>query len=132
LVVSVGLQAIIKLPGSISEFHEVYAACDLYVNSSRWEGLPMTLLELMAHGKPMVATDVGGNAEVVHDGITGILVLPEDPDKLSGAIIQMLKDDSLGERAGNVAHYLIRNILSIKALQSSGGALLADCVGEDR
>lgn len=92
----------------------------------------MTLLELMAHGKPMVATDVGGNAEVVHDGITGILVLPEDPDKLSGAIIQMLKDDSLGERAGNVAHYLIRNILSIKALQSSGGALLADCVGEDR
>jgi len=103
LVESHGLGENIRLPGMISEIHELFAACDLYVNSSRWEGLPMTLLEAMAHGKPMVATNVGGNPEVVHDGVTGILVPPEDHERLTDAIIRMLKDDGLREKAGKAA-----------------------------
>jgi len=103
LVESYGLGENIRLPGMVSEIHELLAACDLYVNSSKWEGLPMTLLEAMAHGKPMVATRVGGNPEVVHEGITGILVPPEDHDKLADAIIRMLKDDHLREKAGKAA-----------------------------
>lgn len=103
LVESFGLGGNIILPGMVIEVHELLAACDLYVNSSRWEGLPMTLLEAMAHGKPMVATNVGGNREVVHDGVTGILVPPEDHERLSNAIIRMLKDDGLREKTGKAA-----------------------------
>ncbi len=103
LVESYRLGGNIILPGMVIEVHELLAACDLYVNSSKWEGLPMTLLEAMAHGKPMVATNVGGNSEVVHEGSTGILVPPEDHERLSNAIIRMLKDDGARKKAGKAA-----------------------------
>jgi glycosyltransferase involved in cell wall biosynthesis len=106
MVKSAGLSEQVGFPGVVSETHEVLAACDLYVNSSRWEGLPMTLLEAMAHGKPMIATNVGGNSEVVQDGVTGMLVPPEDPQLLADAIIRMLKDDGFREDAGNAAFTL--------------------------
>lgn len=106
LVDSAGLEKSIRMPGLVSEIHELLSACDLYVNSSHWEGLPMTLLEAMAHGKPMIATKVGGNPEVVHDGVTGLLVPPEDPQKLADAIIRMLRDDSFRTEAGKAAFKL--------------------------
>jgi glycosyltransferase involved in cell wall biosynthesis len=103
LVKSEGLEEHVKLPGVIRDINKVLASCDVYVNSSRWEGLPMTLLEAIAHGKPMIATDVGGNAEVVKDNVTGILVPAENPDKLASALISMLKNKPLRERMGNEA-----------------------------
>jgi glycosyltransferase involved in cell wall biosynthesis len=113
LVESAGLGESIRIPGLIREAHEVIASCDLYVNSSRWEGLPMTLLEAIAHGRPMVATDVGGNSEVVRDGVTGILVPPEDTESLAGAIIRMLKDDEFRKEAGNEAFILFNSEYTI-------------------
>ncbi|HBG04813.1 MAG: hypothetical protein A2075_11560 [Geobacteraceae bacterium GWC2_58_44] len=114
LVQCAGLEASVRIHGMVSNIHEVMAACDLYVNSSRWEGLPMTLLEAMAHGKPMVATNVGGNPEVVQDGVTGILVPPEDPLSLANAMIRMLKDDLTREDAGKAAFALFSNNYTIK------------------
>src|SRR3990172_2167039 len=113
LVESAGIGESIRLPGIVREAHEVIASCDLYVNSSRWEGLPMTLLEAIAHGRPMVATDVGGNSEVVRDGVTGILVPPEDPERLACAIIRILKDDDLREKTGNKASVLFNSEYTI-------------------
>ncbi|OGT31933.1 MAG: hypothetical protein A2W28_04490 [Gammaproteobacteria bacterium RBG_16_51_14] len=113
LIKSSGLQENVRLPGLVSEIHEVLASCDLYVNSSRWEGLPMTLLEAIAHGRAIVATDVGGNSEVVRDGVTGILVPPDDPDRLAGAIIRMLKDDEFRNKAGNEALVLFNSDYTI-------------------
>ena len=108
MVRSGGLQESIRLPGVVSDIHEVLALCDLYVNSSRWEGLPMTLLEAMAHGKPMVATSVGGNPEVVRDGVTGLLVPPDDPEKLAGAITKMLTDNDFRIKTGRAADSLFK------------------------
>lgn len=108
MVRSAGLESQVKLPGLIDEVNELLAACDLYVNSSRWEGLPMTLLEAIAHGKPIVATNVGGNSEVVCDGVTGSLVPTENPERLADALIRMLKDDNFRERAGNAALELFK------------------------
>jgi glycosyltransferase involved in cell wall biosynthesis len=108
-----GLGEHIRLPGLVHEVHEVLASCEVYVSSSRCEGLPMTLLEAMAHGKPMVATNVGGNSEVVHDGVTGILVAPEDSDSLAKAIIRMLKDDEFRKKAGVAASALFNREYTI-------------------
>jgi glycosyltransferase involved in cell wall biosynthesis len=114
LVASASLGMSVMLPGLINDIDELLMECDLYVNSSRWEGLPMTLLEVLSHGKPIVASNVGGNPEVVHDGVTGILVLPEDPDKLANAIVRMLNDDKLRKKAGEAAFQLFKRNYSIE------------------
>ena len=113
MIGSAGLGEKVLLPGMISDVHELLAACDLYVNASRWEGLPMTLIEAIAHGKPVVAADVGGNSEAVRDGITGILVQPEDPGSLAGAMIRMLKDDNFRAAAGRAAVTLFNDEYTI-------------------
>ncbi len=113
IVAAAGLSAHVRLPGLVTEIHELLESCDMYVNSSRWEGLPMTLLEAMAHGKPMVATNVGGNPEVVRDGVTGILVPPENAEELAVAIIRMLKDDGFREKAGKEASNLFSDEYTI-------------------
>lgn len=70
----------------------------VYVQSSRLEALPLALLEAMAIGIPVVATDVGGVADVVDDGETGLLVRPEDPAALAAAIGRLLDDADLCAR----------------------------------
>lgn len=67
------------------------------LNQARWEGLPMVLLEASACELPMVATDVGGNAEIVQDGGGGWLVEPSNPDALAEAMLRM-RLTSLSER----------------------------------
>jgi glycosyltransferase involved in cell wall biosynthesis len=113
LVHSSGVGDRIRLPGMISNIHEFLAASDIYVNSSRVEGLPMSLLEAMTHGLPIIATRVGGNHEVVHDGVTGILVPPDDPVQLADALFKMLRDADLRRRVGNAAITLYKQEYTI-------------------
>jgi len=63
---------------------------DAYVSSSSWKGMPTVLLEASASGLPIVATDVGGNREVVVDGVTGFLVPPRNPEALAEAMLRMM------------------------------------------
>ncbi len=78
--------------GTRSDIPELMAASDLVVLPSRWEGLPLTLLEAMAAGKPVVACQVGGVPEVIKDGVEGYLVPPENPEAMKVAIEKILKD----------------------------------------
>lgn len=73
-------------------------ACDLVVLPSLQEGLPLALIEAMAAGRAVVATDIGGTRELVLGGETGILVRPEDPEALARAIEDVLGDPGLMER----------------------------------
>ena len=71
-------------------------AADAYVLSSAWEGMPQVLQEASATGLPVVATDVGGNREVVLDGRSGLLVPPKDSGALAAAMRRMM---AMGRRA---------------------------------
>jgi len=73
----------------------LYAEADLFVLSSRWEGLPYVILEAMAHGLPVVSTAVDGIPEVVINEDTGLLVPAHDAGLLASAIRQMLADPDL-------------------------------------
>jgi glycosyltransferase involved in cell wall biosynthesis len=68
---------------------------DLLVNSSAHEGLPVTLIEGAMSGLPTVATDVGGNSEVVVDGVNGYVVPPGQPEQLAGAVMHILADPAV-------------------------------------
>jgi starch synthase len=72
----------------------------VYVQSSRFEALPLAVLEAMAAGLPVVATAVGGMADIVDDGVTGFLVPPDDPAALADALEAVLGDPALAAAMG--------------------------------
>lgn len=81
---------------------------DLFVLPSLWEALPYSLLEAMALGKATVATEVGGVAEAVTHGVTGLLVRPNDPAALADAIVIVLQDAAGRERMGRNGRECVR------------------------
>jgi glycosyltransferase involved in cell wall biosynthesis len=76
------------------------AAMDVFVLSTHMEGLPLVILEAMAQGRAVVATDVGGISEIVKHGETGLLYPHEDDEKLAIHIISLLEMEDICERIG--------------------------------
>lgn len=100
-IAQLGLGESVRLLGNRSDVPELLAACDVFVLSSIAEGMPITLLEAMAAGLPVVATDVGGVASVVEAGVTGTLVPAGDPKALAGALAGYVNDEPLRRRHGD-------------------------------
>jgi len=90
----------VRFLGFREDIQAILQAMDLFVLPSLSEGLSLSLLEAMAAGKPVVATNVGGNPEVVLHGITGYLVPPKDPESLALRVVELLKDRSLAQQFG--------------------------------
>lgn len=101
--------------GLRSDIPEVLAAFDIFALSSISEGLPVSLLEAMAAGKPVVATRVGGIPEVVSDRREGLLVPSGDPKALAGAIHELACDPELACRLGQQASEKVAAEYSIAA-----------------
>lgn len=100
---TLNLQGRVKLLGQWDAIPELLAASDVFVLPSRWEGLPMALLEGMMAGLPVVATRVEGVEEVVQPGIHGLLVPLEASNELAQAIIHMLGSPEDRRRMGEAA-----------------------------
>jgi glycosyltransferase involved in cell wall biosynthesis len=98
-----GLDGNVLLLGLRSDIPEILAASDIIAHSSTHEGLPKTVLEGVAAGKPVVATAVGGVPTVIRDNVTGLLVKPLDPTQLAEAIARLISDEHLGERLASAA-----------------------------
>jgi len=97
---SAGLPDRLVLPGYIADSPAFYPALDLFVLPSRTEGTSNTILEAMACGLPVVATDVGESARLVADGETGAIVPPRDPESLAASLIPYLDSAGLRQRHG--------------------------------
>jgi glycosyltransferase involved in cell wall biosynthesis len=100
---ALSLDGRVRLLGQWETVPELLAAADAFVLSSRWEGLPMALLEAMMAGLPVIATKVQGVEEVIEDGVHGILVPLESPEELSKAILQLLGDPERRRKMGIAA-----------------------------
>jgi glycosyltransferase involved in cell wall biosynthesis len=87
---------------------QLYQHCLFFVSSSRREPFAVVNLEALAAGKPLVATAVGGNVEVVSEGGNGFLVPPDDPEVLSRRMLTLLKDPALRARMGRLSSDLAR------------------------
>lgn len=83
---SLGLTANVRFLGQVEELGPLLAAADAVVLPSRWEGMPLVLLEALARGRPVVASAVGGVPEVVTDGVHARLVPPDDARALAEAL----------------------------------------------
>src|SRR5437870_13729544 len=100
--------------GERSDVPAVLQESTLSVLPSLSESFSNSLLESMAAGLPVVATNVGGNPEVVNDGENGVLVAPADPAALSRAIAQLLESPDLRRRLGQAAREKVARQYSIE------------------
>ncbi len=99
-VQALGLHQTILFAGRRSQIENVFAALDLYVQPSLWEGMATSVMEAMAAGVPVVATDIPGNSTLIHDGENGWLVPARDANALAEATLAALGDPhSRAERA---------------------------------
>ena len=96
-----GVHDSVHFMGDRNDVHDLLQGLDQFVLSSLSEGYSMALLEACAVTLPIVATDVGGNGEIVHDGHTGRLVPARDPAALAHAMLDLLQDPV---RAATLAH----------------------------
>ncbi|MBI4864049.1 MAG: glycosyltransferase [Candidatus Riflebacteria bacterium] len=100
LAANLGITDRILFLGARNDVADLYRAFDLFCLPSLWEGLPISLLEALLMGLPVVATAVDGTVEVVSHEQEGLLVPPGDPGALAGALLRLLDDRELGARLG--------------------------------
>lgn len=124
-----GLTQTVRLLGDRADVAELLAECDVFVLSSIAEGMPVTLLEAMASGLPVVATDVGGVASVVDDGVTGTLVPPADPPALATALRAYVVDAALRHSHGQAGHARVTAHFSLSTMVSAYTALYDGLLG---
>lgn len=109
-VAELGLQQNFLFLGRRADIPEILACCDIAVLPSRAEGLPNAALEYMAAGLPTVLSRVGGNAELVENGVTGLLVPAENSPALSAALLKLLHDPGLARQIAQNGHqFIVRN-----------------------
>jgi L-malate glycosyltransferase len=116
--------------GRRSDIPEILASCDIAVLPSRAEGLPNAVLEYMAAGLPVIASRVGGNAELVQDGVTGILVPAEDSAALSAALLRLLSEPSLARRLGQAGREFTAQNFSFERLVRDVDALYTELLSD--
>ncbi len=110
------------------ELGAYYERAAVVVCPSRREGYGVAAREAMAHGRPVVATAVGGLLDAVEDGVTGLLVPPRDPLALRSAVERLLADDDLGRRLGSSAREAARQRFSREAATEATIRVYRDAV----
>jgi glycosyltransferase involved in cell wall biosynthesis len=120
-----GLREVIKLPGYVSEVADAYRCLDVLVSCSRYEGLPLNLIEAMALGVPVVTTATGGCADVVLDGETGRVVERDDEAGLIAAAAELAADEALRRRLGAAAAVRAQSRFSAAAWAASAESVYA-------
>ena len=107
LVKTLGLEKVVLFAGLRHDIPELLSLCNVYVNSSIYEGMSNTILEAMASRRPVVATAVGGNVELVKEGETGYLFPVGDDARLAERLRAILMDGVLAEKLGRAGRRVV-------------------------
>lgn len=115
-----GLTAEVTLLGWVPRAsNRLIPFCDVFVQPSLWEAMSVVLLEASAAGKPIVATTVGDNAQVVQPGLTGLLVPPAAPRALAGALKALLLDRDRRLSMGRAGKERFGNLFTVERMVDS-------------
>jgi glycosyltransferase involved in cell wall biosynthesis len=123
LASSLGITRKLVFTGFRSDVGAFYKIADLFVMSSVQEGLGTAVLDALAEGKAVVATDCGGIPEIIRDGQTGRLVEPANPEALARGIIDALRHPELARQMANRGRRLVQNQFSIEAMAENNLAV---------
>jgi glycosyltransferase involved in cell wall biosynthesis len=122
-VQSRGFESRVTLLGHVDDMAEFYRRTDLYVNTSTHEGIPMSVLEAMAYGAPLVAPEVGGFPEIIQDGVHGFLVKDRTADNIAAACLKIIRDPEMYREMSRQARLRIEQRFSAAAMVESYHAI---------
>jgi glycosyltransferase involved in cell wall biosynthesis len=105
---------------------DLVSSYDAYVLPSLWEGLPLALIEALAIGKPVICTSVGGNPEIVEDGVNGFVVAPRDSAALADRILRLHADRGFATSVGPRNVEKFRSFFSLQAMVGSHERLFTE------
>jgi len=123
LAASLGIARELVFTGFRSDVGAFYKIADLFVMSSVQEGLGTAVLDALAEGKAVVATDCGGIPEIINDGETGRLVEPANPEALARGIIDVLRHPEQAGRMADRGRALVQNQFSIETMAENNLAV---------
>ena len=109
-----GLEKYVRVLGLRDDIENVYATIDILINCSTMEGLPMTLIEGMFASLPVIATAVGGNPEVIEEGVTGYTYPVNKDTTLSKHLLALLRNKKLRTKMGNAGHLRAQQNFHVK------------------
>lgn len=124
-----GLAPRVQFVGQLDDVAGLLAAADAVLLPSRWEGLPLVLLEAMARGRPIVASAVGGVPDAIEDGVHGTLVPPGDAEALAAALEQLHRSADRAWRHGRAAAQRVRERYTWRAVVDEFEAVYDDVLG---
>ena len=130
LAAVLGIADAIVFAGVRDDVSDLMAACDVFVLSSRWEGLGLVFLEAMRAGRPVVATRVGGIPEVVIDNETGYLVDVGDSAALASRLIELFEDRETAKTMGKRGRERFEHRFAADQMLGKISALYAKLIGE--
>jgi glycosyltransferase involved in cell wall biosynthesis len=120
----------VRFVGHSNEVPRLISAMDISVLSSLREGCSNSILESMALSKPVVATDVGGNGELIDDGGTGFLVAAGDDEALADKIIYLLENRDVSASMGRSGHEKVQKLFSVDRMVSETTSLYQTLLAE--
>ncbi len=113
-ITELGVSDLVNLPGNLHDLGDVMRAADLLAMPSRWEGLPMVLLEAMARRLPVVGTRINGLADTIEEGRHGYLVAVDDSEGLATGIERMIRRPEARRAMGRAGQELVREKFDFK------------------
>jgi glycosyltransferase involved in cell wall biosynthesis len=116
LVRDLNLSSCFHFVGGVTDLCQHLSSSDIFVLPSRSEGFSNAIVEAMAASLPVVATNVGGNAEAVEDGVSGFIVAPDDPVAMSAAISRLISNPSQAKAMGVAGRNLVLEKFTTKAM----------------
>lgn len=120
------LDGALECVGTMVKPQELFEGALCYVSTSRWEGMPLAVLEAMAHGLPPVVTDVVGNRDVVAHGVTGMLYAEGDAHAAASALMQLADTPDLRAGLAGRAREHVRRHHDVRVMASATFDLLRD------
>lgn len=127
-----GLEQVVRFLGTRRDIPEILQALDVFVMPSRWEGIPLTLLEAMGCGLPVISTRVGRAPEIIRDGENGRLTPVADSAALAQAILELYREPEKRQQWGDEARRTVKEKYTLEHFLEQFAAIYLELYGKGR
>jgi glycosyltransferase involved in cell wall biosynthesis len=127
-----GVREKVSFLGVRENIEEILALTDIFVSASLWEGLPLSVMEAMASGRPVIVTDIASHRELVEDRVTGLLVPVKNPFALAKAIKELLGHEERRREMGEAGRQKVEKNFSLQKMVEKTERLYQDLLREGK